>query len=268
MDWTNHIIEKEAQIRLMIFFGTFSVIAAWELLLPRRTNVNNKPSRWKNNLSLAFLNTLFLRFLIPFSAVSIAYSAHNLELGILSLLDLPSFLEGLIFFVFMDLVIYGQHRCFHQIPILWKIHKVHHTDLEFDVSTGIRFHPLEIFLSIIIKGGTIFILGPPLVAVIIFEVALNASSMFNHGNIFISRTIDRFLRLIVVTPDMHRIHHSCRHEFYTANFGFNLSWWDFIFKSYKNDTPESPESMQIGLEEFNRFKDQNSLLKILKIPFH
>jgi len=213
------------------------------------------------------LNTLLLRFLIPFSAVSVAFSAQNFQLGFLPLLHLSSFFEGLIFFVLMDLVIYVQHRCFHRTPMLWKIHRVHHTDLEFDVSTGIRFHPLEIFLSIVIKGIAILIMGPPLVAVVIFEIALNASSMFNHGNIFIHQTVDRFLRLIIVTPDMHRIHHSSRHEFFMANFGFNLSWWDYIFKSYKNKTPEPHESMQIGLEDFDQFKDQNSLLKILKIPF-
>ena len=267
MELAIDLISNESRIRLVFFIGVFVLIASWEVFLPRRQVGLNKIRRWINNLALAGFNTLLLRFLIPFSVLSASYYVQELGVGILPSLELSFGMEIVIFLVLMDLIIYGQHRLFHRAPILWKAHRVHHSDIEFDVSTGVRFHPLEIGFSFLIKIGAIFLLGPPLVAVIIFDIVLNASSMFNHGNLILSRRLDRYLRLFLVTPDMHRVHHSTHTNFSNANFGFNLPWWDYIFGSYVAQPPIKHQSMLIGLTDFREIKYHKSLLEILKLPF-
>ncbi|MCU7923070.1 MAG: sterol desaturase family protein, partial [Candidatus Thiodiazotropha sp. (ex Dulcina madagascariensis)] len=229
MGWSDWILGNELPIRLGFFFGVFAVMALWEILSPRRKLAVSKGVRWANNLGLIFLNTLVLRLLFPTAAVGMAILAQKQGWGLLNYVELPFILSAVIAVVAMDFVIYLQHVMVHAIPILWRLHRVHHADLDYDVTTGARFHTLEIILSMLIKLATIMLLGPPVVAVVIFEVLLNATAMFNHGNIYIAEKIDRVLRLFIVTPDMHRVHHSVHAPLANSNFGFNLPWWDRLF---------------------------------------
>jgi sterol desaturase/sphingolipid hydroxylase (fatty acid hydroxylase superfamily) len=258
---------NEPAIRLTIFITVFALVAGWELRSPSRTLQFSKRQRWLNNLGLVVLNTLLLRLLFPAAAVGVALYAESRGWGLLQLLRLPGWLDVLLAVVIMDFVIWLQHVMVHAIPALWRLHRVHHADPDYDVTTGSRFHPLEIVLSMLIKFATIVLLGPPAVAVVIFEVLLNATAMFNHGNIRLPVALDRVLRLFVVTPDMHRVHHSVEDDETNSNFGFNLPWWDRMFGTYRAQPRAGQQGMKIGIRDFNDPAEVIRLSGLLLLPF-
>ncbi|MBI5484330.1 MAG: sterol desaturase family protein [Deltaproteobacteria bacterium] len=256
----------EQIIRLVFFFGTLVVIAVWELIAPRRSLTVSKRQRWFTNLALVVINTAVVRFLLPVLPVGLALLAQERGWGVLNLVILPSWIKIALAVVALDFVIYLQHVLFHFLPILWRLHRMHHTDLDLDVTTGNRFHPVEIVISIWIKLAAVALFGPPVIAVIIFEVVLNATSQFNHGNILIPETVDRWLRLVVVTPDMHRIHHSVIPRETNSNFGFNLPWWDRLCGTYRPQPEQGHTGMSIGLKEF-RDSAELTLPRLFLQPF-
>jgi sterol desaturase/sphingolipid hydroxylase (fatty acid hydroxylase superfamily) len=257
----------EVAIRLGFFVGIFVVMALWEVLAPRRALTAGKAIRWVNNLGLVALNTLLLRLLFPAAAVGMAAFAADQGWGVLNTVELPFWLAVLLAVIVLDFVIWLQHVMVHAIPVLWRLHRVHHADPDYDLTTGARFHPIEIILSMLIKFATIAVLGPPVVAVIIFEVLLNATAMFNHGNVSLPARIDRVLRWFVVTPDMHRVHHSVEDDETNSNFGFNLPWWDRLFGTYRDQPRGGHEGMTIGIRGYNQPRDVSWLPGLLVLPF-
>jgi sterol desaturase/sphingolipid hydroxylase (fatty acid hydroxylase superfamily) len=260
------IFGNEVYIRLGFFFGVFGAMALWEKAAPRRGLTTSKAARWANNLGITLLDTILVRLLFAAGAVGLAIVARERGWGLLNLLEAPFWAKVVIGAIALDFVIYAQHNVFHSIPLFWRLHKVHHTDLDIDVTTGIRFHPLEIVLSMLIKIAAVFSLGAPPLSVVIFEVALNATSMFNHGNVRMPQGLDRFLRLFVVTPDMHRVHHSVIIKEFNSNFGFNLPWWDRLLGTYRAQPARGHEGMTIGLANFREAKALN-LWSLLALPF-
>lgn len=240
----------EPVIRLAAFAGVFIAMAVWEFIGPRRKQAIGRGRRWPNNLGVVVVNTLLLRILFPTTAVGLALLAEARGFGLFNVSALPVWVGLLASVVILDLAIYLQHVLFHAVPALWRLHRMHHADLEFDVTTGLRFHPVEILLSMLIKFAVVAALGAPALAVLIFEVLLNATSMFNHGNVRLPLGIDRVLRWIVVTPDMHRVHHSILARETNSNFGFNLPWWDRLFGTYRAQPAAGHEAMTIGIEQF------------------
>ena len=261
------VSNHEIGVRLAIFFGVFGLIAIWEIMSPRRTLSVSKSLRWINNLGLVLINTVILRLIFPAAALGVAAFAEIQNWGLLNYFQIPYWIAIVASIIIMDAVIYFQHVLVHAVPVLWRLHRVHHADLDFDVTTGSRFHPIEIILSMLIKCATILVLGPPIVAVVIFEVLLNATSMFNHGNVHIPKSVDQLLRWFVVTPDMHRVHHSIEDDETNSNFGFNLPWWDRLFGTYRNQPRAGHEHMTIGI---NTYRDQQHctwLPGMLALPF-
>jgi sterol desaturase/sphingolipid hydroxylase (fatty acid hydroxylase superfamily) len=242
-------------------------MAIWELLAPRRALTVSKAVRWGNNLGLVALNTVLLRLLFPAAAVGMAVFAGEQGWGLFNYFEAPFWLAVAASLVVMDFFIWLQHVMVHAIPALWRLHRVHHADLDFDVTTGTRFHPLEIILSMLIKFAVIVLLGPPVVAVFLFEVILNATSMFNHGNVRLPEGLDRFLRLVVVTPDMHRVHHSVEDDETNSNFGFNLPWWDYLLGTYRAQPCAGHQAMTIGIRTFRASNWCSWLPGVLAIPF-
>jgi sterol desaturase/sphingolipid hydroxylase (fatty acid hydroxylase superfamily) len=228
MSTTETIFAAEPQLRLGVFLGVLAIMALWELLAPRRRQDIPRVIRWSNNLALVVIDTIVLRLTFPILAVGLAVMAQERGWGLFNFIDAPAWVAVLASVIILDLVIYLQHVMFHAVPALWRLHRMHHADLDFDVTTGLRFHPIEIVLSMGIKLAMVLVLGPPAVAVLIFEVLLNATAMFNHSNVRLPLVVDRVLRLVMVTPDMHRVHHSILPEETNSNFGFNLPWWDLI----------------------------------------
>lgn len=261
------ITQHEVLVRLGFFFGVLALMAFWETQSPRRTPVVSKVSRWLHNLGLVFLNTILLRLLFPAAAVGVAALAEHHGWGLLYYFHLPYLVSVVLTVVVMDLVIYLQHVMVHAIPLLWRLHRVHHADLDYDVTTGARFHPLEIILSMLIKFATIVLLGAPVVAVILFEVILNATAMFNHGNVYIPQKLDGWLRWFVVTPDMHRTHHSVEDDEANSNFGFNLPWWDRIFGTYRAQPRGGHQGMVIGIHHYRDARQVDRLPGMLMLPF-
>ena len=244
-------MENEIIVRLSIFLLLFATLAFMEATFPKRKRVQSQTSRWFTNWALVIIDTLCLRVVaiaIPFVASLAAYDAQLQGWGVLNFLILPSWLEIIIAILVLDFAIWLQHLITHKVPFLWKIHRVHHADRDMDVSTAIRFHPFEIALSMGLKILLIYALGPAVLAVIIFEIILNGSSMFNHANLAIPKKFDRALRWLFVTPDMHRIHHSVRREEHDTNFGFSLSVWDKLFKTYKSEPLDGHLNMNVGLD--------------------
>ncbi len=264
---TDLVLANEPILRLSAFVGIFVLIALWELAAPRRQLRLSRAKRWRGNISLAVLNTVLLRLVFPLAGVGIAIFATERGWGLLNHVALPDWAIIVVAVVVLDFAIWLQHVIFHAVPLLWRLHRVHHADLDYDLTTGARFHPLEILLSMMIKMALIVALGAPPVAVLLFEVLLNACAMFNHGNIRLPGTADRWLRLIIVTPDMHRVHHSVEYHESNANFGFNLPWWDKLFGTYRAQPDAGHEAMQIGLREFQRPDETAQLTGMLKIPF-
>jgi len=249
------------------FFGVLILMAVWEGLAPRRASTISRIVRWGNNLGLVVFNTVLLRLIFPTAAVGVAIFASEHNWGLLNYVQLPSFAVVVISIVVMDFVIYFQHILMHAIPVLWRLHRVHHADLDYDFTTGVRFHPLEIIVSMLIKFAAILMLGPPVIAVLIFEVILNAMSMFNHGNVKLPAFLDRTLRLLIVTPDMHRIHHSVEEDESNRNFGFNLSLWDRFFGTYRKQPRAGHERMVVGIQNYRGLRDVTSIQGLLLLPF-
>ncbi len=260
------IFQNEPVIRLSFFFGSLALVGLWEILVPKRSLTAPKAWRWVNNLGLTFFNSFLLRFTFPILAVGMAILARENGWGLLNIVDLPLWAAVIIAIVLQDLVIYAQHVAFHHIPIFWRLHKVHHADIDYDVTTGARFHPIEIMLSMIIKLAVVFLLGPPVVAVILFEIILSSMAMFNHANARLPNSLDRVLRLVIVTPDMHRVHHSTVHPEFNRNFGFNLAIWDRIFRTYKEQPDAGHDGMTIGLPQYQADTKQ-SLWWMIILPF-
>ncbi|MDT8386014.1 MAG: sterol desaturase family protein [Thiogranum sp.] len=258
---------NEAALRLGFFLGIFAAMAVWEVFAPRRVLLHSKRLRWGNNLGLVVLNTLILRMVFPAAAVGMGLLAQELGWGLFNYVDAPFWLAVLASVLVLDFFIWLQHVMVHAVPLLWRLHRVHHADLDFDVTTGLRFHPLEILLSMLIKFAVILLLGPPLVAIVIFEILLNATSMFNHSNVRIPVGIDRVLRWLVVTPDMHRVHHSVEDDETNSNFGFNLPWWDRLLGTYRAQPRAGHQDMNIGIRSFRDEKWCAWLSGILVIPF-
>jgi len=245
----------EVGIRLGAFLAVLAAMASWEVAAPRRPRLYKRVRRWPSNLAVVALNTALVRVPFPAAAVGVAIVAQRRAWGLLNNLPVAPWAAIVASVVLLDLVIYLQHVMFHAVPALWRVHRMHHTDLDFDVTTGTRFHPIEIVLSMLIKFGTIAALGAPALAVLIFEVLLNATSMFNHGNVRIPLSVDRYLRWLLVTPDMHRVHHSIVVGETNSNFGFNLSWWDRLLGTYRDQPAAGHDGMTIGIEQFRKERE-------------
>lgn len=248
-------LDAEVLVRLSTFAGLFAVFAVWELLSPRRTQSHSRSVRWLNNLAIMVLNGLVVRLGIPLAAVGTAIAAQDQNLGLLNQVTLPAWFAMVVAIVALDLILYLQHLVFHHVDFLWRLHRMHHADLEVDVTTGLRFHPIEIVLSMAIKMAAVLVLGAPVVAVIAFEVLLNASSLFNHANIRIPDKVDRVMRYFIVTPDMHRVHHSVVQQETDSNFGFNVPWWDYLFGTYRASPQAGHIGMKVGIEHFRTPRD-------------
>ncbi len=261
------ISQNETTLRLSFFIGMLVIIGLWETLAPRRALKVSRLLRWGNNLGLVFFNSFLLRLIFPVAAVGMAAFAQQHGWGILNYYTIHPLLAIGISIIAMDFIIYLQHVLVHAVPVLWRLHRVHHADLDYDVTTGARFHPIEIILSMLIKLATIVVLGPPVVAVIIFEITLNAMAMFNHGNIGLPASLDKLLRFFVVTPDMHRVHHSVEDDETNSNFGFNLSCWDRLFGTYREQPRGGQLDMQIGIHKFTDIKQTNWISGMLIMPF-
>ena len=241
---------NEATIRLGAFIAVFTAMALWEAAAPRRPRSYSRLARWPSNLAIVTLNTALLRILLPATAVSVALLGAQRGWGLLNNLSLPRWSTVVVSVVLLDLAIYLQHVMFHAVPALWRLHRMHHADLDIDVTTGARFHPIEIILSMLIKFGVVAAVGASAVGVLIFEVLLNGTSMFNHGNVRIPVGLDCRLRWFVVTPDMHRVHHSLVVGETNSNFGFNLPWWDRLLGTYREQPAAGHQGMTIGIEQF------------------
>ena len=262
-DW---LVQDEAAWRLGSFVFLLGIFALWEALNPRKVRVLMRQNRWFTNISMSVLNSLALRLFFPLLAVETATHASVNGWGLLNWTTLPFVWEFLIALILLDLAIYGQHVLTHYWPPLWRLHQVHHADRDVDVTTAIRFHPIEIAVSMLLKMAIVVALGPAAVAVIVFEILLNGTSMFNHANIRIPTMMDRMLRTVLVTPDMHRVHHSIIRGETNSNFGFNLSIWDRIFGTYRPQPEGGHDAMTIGLAEYRDAKPAG-LLWSLALPF-
>lgn len=249
------LIGNEATIRLAVFLGILTAMALWEVAAPRRRREIPRLLRWSNNLGIVVIDTLLVRLTFPVVAVGLATIAQTNGWGLFNIWQIPGWLAVLLAVMLLDLAIYLQHVMFHAVPALWRLHRVHHADLEFDVTTGLRFHPIEILASMGIKLAVVAALGPPAVAVLIFELLLNGSAMFNHANVRLPASVDRWLRLVMVTPDMHRVHHSVIVSETNSNFGFNLPWWDRLLGTYRAQPAKGHTDMDIGIEQFRTRRD-------------
>jgi len=259
-------LEHEPLIRLGAFAGVLIAMTAWEVWAPRRPQRIGRARRWPGNLGVVVLDTIILRIIFPTAAVGMALIAKAHGFGLFNAVELPRLVAILASVILLDLAIYLQHVLFHAVPVLWRLHRMHHADLEFDVTTGVRFHPFEILLSMVIKLVVVAALGAPALAVLVFEVLLNATSMFNHGNVRLPAALDRVMRWIIVTPEMHRVHHSIAPRETNSNFGFNLPWWDRWFGTYRAEPAAGHENMTIGIEQF-RDPRELRLDRMLAQPF-
>jgi sterol desaturase/sphingolipid hydroxylase (fatty acid hydroxylase superfamily) len=244
----------------------FAIMAAWEVFAPRRRLVAGRLARWPGNLGIVVVDALVVRLAVPAAALGASLYAAGHGIGLFHLLNLRLLVAALLGFLILDLVIYAQHVVFHRVPWLWRLHRMHHADLDIDVTTGFRFHPFEILISLCIKIAAVLAFGIPPVGVFVFEVVLNATSLFNHSNVSMPRRVDRIVRLLLVTPDMHRVHHSIVRAETDSNFGFNLPWWDRLFRTYRSEPQAGHDRMTIGLPVF-RQKDELRLDRMLTQPF-
>lgn len=249
------LLANEPLIRLAVFATVLVVMAGLEVAAPRRRREIPRVLRWSNNLALVILDTVVLRLAFPVLAVGVALVAADRGIGLFNLIGVPYWLAFILSVVALDLAIYLQHVVFHAVPVLWRLHRMHHADLEIDVTTGLRFHPIEIVLSMAIKLAVVAALGAPAAAVLVFEVVLNAMAMFNHSNLRLPAGVDRVVRLFVVTPDMHRVHHSIVRRETDSNYGFNLSLWDRVFGTYVPQPQAGHDDMTIGIDAFRTRRD-------------
>ncbi len=260
------IIPHEAGIRLAFFLGVFSLMAIWEWFSSRRGRSIPRRQRWPGNIGIVLVDTVLARILAPAGAVGFALFAESHRLGFFHSIASPLWIAFTVSLVVLDLAIYVQHRLFHHVPVLWRLHRMHHADLDIDVTTGARFHPIEILLSLGIKFTVVIALGAPPLAVLVFEIALNATSMFNHSNVRISTSLEKVLRWLVVTPDMHRVHHSIVPRETNSNYGFNFPWWDRCFRTYRPQPEAGHERITIGISQFRDPKELQ-LDRLLSQPF-
>lgn len=249
------ILAAEPTIRLAAFLGVLMAMAIWEAAAPRRRREIPRVIRWTNNLALVVLDTAILRLTFPIIAVGLAVMAEERGWGLFNNIDVDPWVAIVVSMLLLDLAIYLQHVMFHAVPGLWRLHRMHHADLDFDATTGLRFHPAEILISMGIKLAVVAALGPPAIAVLLFEVILNAAALFNHANIDLPRPVDRVLRLFVVTPDMHRVHHSVDPRETNSNYGFNLPWWDWLLGTSIAQPAKGHKGMEIGIEQFRTRRD-------------
>jgi sterol desaturase/sphingolipid hydroxylase (fatty acid hydroxylase superfamily) len=259
-------VQAEGLVRLAVFAVVFAAIALWELAAPRRRLLYTRGRRWPHNLGLLFLDVLVLRILAPGAVVGVALAAEERGWGFLNVVSLPSWLAFVIGVVLLDLLIYFQHVIFHAVPILWRLHRVHHADQDFDVTTGTRFHPIEILSSTVIKCAAVAAIGASAATVLVFEVLLNATAMFNHANASLPAWAERWVRWLVVTPDMHRVHHSVLYDESSSNFGFNVPWWDRVFGTYRPQPRLEHDAMMVGVDAFRSTEDLR-LDQLLIQPF-
>ncbi|MDO6685345.1 MULTISPECIES: sterol desaturase family protein [unclassified Agarivorans] len=253
--------------RLIIFASLLILFMLLEVFWPRHTRVISRKQRWPANLSLIMINGLVIKLIFPIGTLALAHWVAQDQFGLLNQLPLSPYLSIPIAIVLLDCAIYWQHRLFHAIPLLWRVHRMHHVDPDYDVSLGLRFHPIEIVLSMLIKLGFIVLLGVPVMAVFLFEVILNGMAMFNHSNLKLPLKLDAVVRKLLVTPDMHRVHHSrFRHE-HNANYGFNLSIWDRLFNSYVAQPQQGHSGLRFGLSHWPKAEDNQQLSGLLSLPF-
>jgi sterol desaturase/sphingolipid hydroxylase (fatty acid hydroxylase superfamily) len=257
-----YVIAHEPALRLAAFLVSVAAMAAWESLAPRRRRPLGRLTRWPANIAIVVTNTLLLRLVFPVAAVGASLWAAEIGFGLFQWFAAPAWAAIAVSVVALDLVIYGQHAVFHRVPLLWRLHRMHHKDLDVDFTTGLRFHPVEIVISAAIRFAAVMILGAPAVAVILLEVILNSSSLFNHGNIRLGAA-DRVLRLLIVTPDMHRIHHSVIASETNSNYGFALSVWDRLFGTYRARPARGHDAMTLGLPLFRAPGDRGYLSLLL-----
>ena len=267
MNFEQFVLLYEPQIRMGFFVGVFALVALWELAAPRRVLKLSRQQRWTANLGIVLLNTVIVRVAFPVAAVGMAALSVDKSWGLLNNFDVPFWLAVPLAVVAMDFVIWLQHVMVHAVPALWRLHRVHHADLDYDLTTGARFHPIEIVLSMGIKFATITLLGAPVLAVVVFEVLLSACAMFNHGNIRLPERVDRALRWFLVTPDMHRVHHSVEDDESNSNFGFNLTWWDRLFGTYREQARAGQLGMTIGIHDHTDPHEVARLPGMLLLPF-
>jgi sterol desaturase/sphingolipid hydroxylase (fatty acid hydroxylase superfamily) len=260
------VSSHEMAVRVVAFAGVLGLMLAWERLRPRRLrSARDRLQRWRANLGLVAIDAIAVRLIFPVAAVGAAALAEARGWGLLNALDLPAWLSFAVALVVLDLAIYAQHVAFHKVPALWRLHRVHHSDVDLDATTGLRFHPVEIVLSMAFKVALVLALGAPAVAVVVFEVGLNALAMFNHANVRLPLRVDRVLRRLIVTPDMHRVHHSIHRDETDSNYGFNLSLWDRLFRTYRAQPRDGHEAMSIGLDVFRDAGD-GTLRRLLTQP--
>lgn len=267
MSFEQFVLSHEPQIRMGFFIGVFAIVALWELAAPRRVLLLTRRQRWTANLGIVVLNTVIVRLVLPAAAVGMAALGVEKGWGLLNNFNVPFWLSVPLAVVAMDFVIWLQHVMVHAVPALWRLHRVHHADLDYDLTTGARFHPIEIVLSMGIKFAAITLLGAPVLAVVVFEVLLSACATFNHGNIRLPATVDRALRWFLVTPDMHRVHHSVEDDESNSNFGFNLPWWDRLFGTYREQPRAGQLGMTIGIHGHNDPREVARLPGMLVLPF-
>jgi sterol desaturase/sphingolipid hydroxylase (fatty acid hydroxylase superfamily) len=255
MSFETFLLDHESVIRFGFFLGTFALMALWEVLAPLRVPGTSKAVRWPNHVMLAAMNVVLVRVLFPLAAVALAVYAGERGIGLFNMIPVPYLLAFVGSLLALDLAIYLFHLVFHAVPALWRVHRVHHADLDIDVSTGVRFHPIQMVLSVVVKSVVILLLGPPALSVLTFEVLSHAITLFNHGNVRIPPSLDRVLRWLVVTPDMHRIHHSIHIAETDSNFGFVLPWWDRMFGTYRAEPAAGQLRMVVGIETFRTDRD-------------
>ncbi len=262
----NLLTQHPDQSRLIIFFAVLLIMAILEFLLPKRKVNAKRGIRWSSNIGIVVLDSIVARIILPTTTIAVALYADAKGLGLFNIIFQDSWLAIVLSILVLDLLIYGQHVVFHKISWLWRFHRMHHSDVHIDVTTGIRFHPVEIILSLLIKFAAILILGVPALAILLFEIILNATAMITHSNLSIPAWLDKLLRIIFVTPDMHRVHHSVHRNETDSNYGFNFSLWDRLFGTYIDQPKDTHEKMQIGI---NRFRDDREqyIDKLLTQPF-
>jgi sterol desaturase/sphingolipid hydroxylase (fatty acid hydroxylase superfamily) len=261
---------SESTVRLAAFLVIFGGMAVFELLSPRLERPEMlgalKARRWFTNLSMVVLSSILLRLVFPAAAVGAAVWTQEQGWGLFRMAGVDPVLAGILAFVLLDFAVWLEHVASHKIPLLWRIHRMHHADTGFDVTTGLRFHPIEIVLSMVWKAAVIVLLGPPVIAVLVFEIVLNGTAMFNHSNARLPLGVDRRLRLLLVTPDMHRVHHSTIRRETDSNYGFNFPFWDRIFRTYNDQPAKGHDGIDIGLEEW-RGEESASFSWSLLLPF-
>lgn len=267
MTMSEWLITNEALVRSGIFFSVLLLMMLCEGLSPKRPLTFSRWLRWSQNIALVLVNSAVVRLILPLATVGVAHYAQQNQIGLFYLLDFNSAVAFILTLILFDMAIYWQHRLFHVVPALWALHKVHHVDQDIDVTTGSRFHTIEILLSLLIKFTLVLLLGPSVLAVMVFEIILNATAMFNHANVALPKKLDQIVRVFIVTPDMHRVHHSTILDESNRNFGFNLSCWDRFFKSYQAQPVKGHLGMTIGVEGYKQVKHTQYLSGMLWLPF-